>query len=867
MTSRTALDARLREAQELNAASRVRPASKAFRALLRDVAPLDAATVGSWVVELRVRALVGEAACVHSLTGDLDAARRLVQEALEVAQAAGDTRLAAVAHGQQGLLLLWSGEVAAAADAFDRALAGVAADNHRDLAVLHINRAAANLEFGRLDEVVVDHEAALQHARAIGHERYEAFAGFNLGYAHYRQGDFPAALAELEASARRQPGGPDGWSEVMRAQVLVDAGLVSEAEQVLADSEELLATENLAGELADALYTRALCALLLRRADEATRWARQARRAFARVGNTTWALQAEVVELEARLSQDRRSPGVRQATLRRRSEEALALARAGDDRGPAAVAGVSVAARLLAAEWALLAGDTGRAAEVLDAVPRRLTACPLPLRLHHESVRAQLAFARGDRRGGLAAVRRGHRVLADHRARLGSVDTVTAAATHGARLAIVDVEAALATGRAGTVFDATERGRAAFAGAARVRPPEDPELADLMARARRAAEEARELGAGEGGDAREGARKTVEARRLQERARQRSWQLGGAAGGPVPRPATARAVSAGLAGDRPGAAVVSFLLRDRLTAVRVDARGARLVELCAQPEVTELARRVRQDLEVLSNRLIPAPMRHVAATSAGRSLARLDDLLLAPLEVTGPLYVAARDGLLSLPWAALPSRAGLPTRVHSWVDLGGLPEPPHRRGALVVGGPDLESAEREAALVAGEWDEVVLLTGADATCAATTAELSRASVVHVAAHGVHEPDNPLFSCVRLADGPLYAHELDGVDLAGTVVVLSACEVGRASTRVGGEPLGLKSVLLRLGARAVVASVAPLRDDVAARVMPRLHAALAAGEAPAAALATAVEPEQEPVPLVCYGPLPLDKGLLGSVPAR
>lgn len=95
------------------------------------------------------------------------------------------------------------------------------------------------------------------------------------------------------------------------------------------------------------------------------------------------------------------------------------------------------------------------------------------------------------------------------------------------------------------------------------------------------------------------------------------------------------------------------------------------MELCAQPEVTELARRVRQDLEVLSNRLIPAPMRHVAATSAGRSLARLDDLLLAPLEVTGPLYVAARDGLLSLPWAALPSRAGLPTRVHSWVDLGG----------------------------------------------------------------------------------------------------------------------------------------------------------------------------------------------------
>ncbi|ANC31200.1 CHAT domain-containing protein [Isoptericola dokdonensis] len=856
MTSRTVLDTRLREAQELNAASRVRPASKAFRALLRDVAPLDPATVGSWVVELRVRALVGEASCVHALTGDLTAARRMIDEALQVAQDADDQRLAAVAHGQHGLLLLWSGEPHRAVSAFDRALAGVAPENHRDRAVLHINRAAAGLENGALDDVVADHERALHHARAIGHERYEAFAGFNLGYAYYRQGDFPAALAELETAVRRNPDGRDGWSEVTRAQVLVDAGLVSEAEQVLADSAGLLAVDNLAGEVADALYTRALCALLLRRPDEAARWARQARRAFARVGNTTWALQAQVVELEARLSQDRRARTSRRATLLRRSDEALALARAGDDRGPAAVAGVSVAARLLAAEWALLARDTDRASAVLAEAPRRLTACPLPLRLHHESVRAQLAFAVGDRRAGLAAVRRGHDVLADHRARLGSVDAVTAAATHGARLAVVDVEAALSTGRPGTVFDATERGRAAFAGAARVRPPEDPELADLMARARRAAEEARELGAGEGDDAQEAARKTMEARRLQERARQRSWQLGGSAGGLVPRPATARGVSAGLAAEPRDAAVVSFLLRDRVTAVRVDARGSRLVELAPQAEVTELSRRVRQDLEVLANRLIPAPMRQVAAQSARRSLSRLDEMLLVPLEVEGPLYVAARDGLLSLPWQSLPSRDRRATRVHSWVDLRETPVASHRRGALVVGGPDLESAEREAGLVAGEWDEAVLLTGADATCAATTAELSRAAVVHVAAHGVHEPDNPLFSCVRLADGPLFAHELDGVDLGGAVVVLSACEVGRASTRVGGEPLGLKSVLLRLGARAVIASVAPLRDDVAARVMPRLHAALAAGEAPAAALAAAVEPEDEPVPLVCYGPLPL-----------
>ncbi len=130
-------------------------------------------------------------------------------------------------------------------------------------------------------------------------------------------------------------------------------------------------------------------------------------------------------------------------------------------------------------------------------------------------------------------------------------------------------------------------------------------------------------------------------------------------------------------------------------------------------------------------------------------------------------------------------------------------------------------------------------------------------VVHLAAHGTHETDNPLFSSLRLADGPLFAHELDGTDLHGVVVVLSACEVGLSTPRIGGESLGLTSVLLRLGARAVIASVAPLRDDVvAARVMPSLHAELRDGAMPGTALARAVADEPEPVPLVCFGPLAL-----------
>jgi CHAT domain-containing protein len=123
--------------------------------------------------------------------------------------------------------------------------------------------------------------------------------------------------------------------------------------------------------------------------------------------------------------------------------------------------------------------------------------------------------------------------------------------------------------------------------------------------------------------------------------------------------------------------------------------------------------------------------------------------------------------------------------------------------------------------------------------------------VHLATHGQHDADNPLFASIDLADGPLFAHELDGTPLPGSVVILSSCEVGGSTQVLGGEVLGLTSVLLRLGARAVIASVAKLSDELAARVMPRLHAHLRETDDPEAALAAALTDVAEPVPLVCF----------------
>ncbi|WP_418277880.1 CHAT domain-containing protein [Isoptericola jiangsuensis] len=807
---------------------------------------------------LMCRSHLGLALCGYELTGDLRAALVALDEAATWAAADPRTALSFAVCGQRGLLHLRSGDVDSAIAAFEEADAFAADAEGHDRAVMLLNRGSLRLERMEIDAATTDLESCVELATAAQDDLVASKAQHNLGYAHFLRGDLPRALREMDESARRAADRPAAVGLLDKAQVLIEAGLITEAEIRLAQARSLLQRHRSLRDLAEVDLARTRCLVDLQRPAEARLIARRTARRSRALGTETLTARAELAELTALVHIDR-AEGVSPRVARARAAAAVELAGSSCWR-PADPEPTT--ARLLGAEWAIMAGDRAWYETLLQGLPRR-TRASVADRVHRAAVTAQAAFEDGDRRAGLRAVRRGHAVLAEHRARLGSVDAVASAAIHGARLGVVDVQAALSTGRPAAVFDAVERGRAAFAGAARVRPPQDEELADLLVRARRTAEVARELRAAGESSA---TRLAVEVRSLQEQARQRSWQLRGSTGELVPRAATTRSVTAALASEAPGAAVVSFLLTECVTAVRVDARGARLVELCPLPEVTELSRRVGHDLEVLANRLIPASMRQVAAASARRALGRLDDVLLAPLEVDGPLYVAARDGLLSLPWSSMPSRAGRATRVHSWVDLRETSPPPNGRGVLVVGGPDVESAEQEAGVVAAEWDDALLLTGADATCAATVAALSSASVVHVAAHGVHVPDNPLFSFVRLCDGPLFAHELDGIDLAGVVVVLSACEVGRAETRVGGEPLGLKSVLLRLGARAVIASVAPLRDDVAARVMPRLHAALAAGVPPSTALASAVAPEPEPVPLVCFGAFGTSTGG-GDVPHR
>ncbi len=801
---------------------------------------------------VRARALLGLVMSDFELRADVAASATALDEAERWARVAGASAVEVAVLGQRGLLAMRAGNPAAALRALDRAVARIGRAEPVDACVLLLNRGSLHLDAGRLAQARADLEECAARAGAAGDVMLLFKARHNLGYLAFLEGDLPAALAAMAEAAQIEHGGSPAVALLDRAQVLLEAGLTTDADRSLGRAAELFAGQGLSHDLAEVELARAHCALLARRPEAALRWARSARRRFVRRGNKPWSARAELAVCRARVAVLLMTEPRPVASLVRVGERAAALgARAG---GGAPPGGVARAASVTAAEAFVAAGRVDRARAALDAAGRLGRHDPLSLTVQARVVRAQLAFAAGQDALARRHVRAGQAALALHRRQLGSVEAVVAAAVHGDRLTEVDVGAALRRGDAAAVLDAVERGRATFAGPARVRPPGDPVLAELLADLRRCLERERALPL-DGGPAvraeREASRR--EADRLRTLAREQAWRLG--EGTTAPTAVRARDLRGAFerAGRSAGPTVVDYLVdRGVVHAVVVDPAGARLLHLADVTETDEVARRLAADLRVLANPLLPAPLREVAERSLARGLERLDALLVRPVGCTGPLHVVAGGWMVTLPWGLVPSRVGRPTSVGERLELSAGP-PMAARDVVAFAGPDLPHAEAEARAVVEAWSGGTLLSGEDARCSAAATALRTARVVHLAAHGRHETDNPLFSWVRLADGPLFAHELDGRPLPATAVVLSACEVGRASARPGEQVLGLASVLLRLGASCVVAALAPLRDDLAARVMPALHERLAAGAGPAAALAAAASGVDEVVPVACFAP--------------
>lgn len=163
--------------------------------------------------------------------------------------------------------------------------------------------------------------------------------------------------------------------------------------------------------------------------------------------------------------------------------------------------------------------------------------------------------------------------------------------------------------------------------------------------------------------------------------------------------------------------------------------------------------------------------------------------------------------------------------------------PRHDGPALLIGvsDPSLPAVAAEIEAVGRLLPNARVVRDADATRAAVASLAPGCSTLHMACHGLFRADNPLYSALQLGDGWLTAADVLGLDLAGALVVLSACESGRGEIIGGDEVIGLARSFLGAGAVTLVVSLWLVQDEAAARLMSDWYGRIAQGQGRAAAL--------------------------------
>lgn len=217
--------------------------------------------------------------------------------------------------------------------------------------------------------------------------------------------------------------------------------------------------------------------------------------------------------------------------------------------------------------------------------------------------------------------------------------------------------------------------------------------------------------------------------------------------------------------------------------------------------------------------------------AAGR---KLEELLLGDAARQlgpGPLVVVPPARLHRVPWALLPSLrervVSVSPSASGWLRARET-EPPAGGRQVLVRGPGLASCGAEVPEVAGRYGRPVVLEQDDARVPRVLRELDGAALAHIAAHGTFRGDSPMFSSLRMADGPLIVHDFERLARSPYRIILSSCDTARLASVGADELLGLVTALLPLGTAGVVASSAPVNDSAVVPLMLALHQGISAG---------------------------------------
>lgn len=807
---------------------------------------LDAAEDGS---EIRARILLTYA-WAEAEQSHVDASLGLLDQAEAGARA--HPGIAGLTFGQRGVLLLRLGEVQRARRELTRAVT-VLGEQPLEQARALLNRGVAELESHEFAAARQCFEQCRELARGLGLPVLAAKAESNLGLVDGVLGDLPAAIGHFQEATEHF-----GDSEaVLRAGTVVDsgfvliaAGLLEEAESELLTAAEVLARAGVRFTEAEAWISLAEIALVDERLSVALGYARRASRGFARRGSPGGVLLADAVLAACASPAGRLSA----PQLERLRGVAAALDRQG-------LTEEATRLRLRGARRVAAAGRLDRATQLVDEVRQATNAASLHTRLLARTVRAELARSRGDRPALSREIRSGLADLQRHQSRLGSIDLQTSVVRHGADLARMGLRLAVESRRPASVLSWLERTRSLATRIPPIRPPEDETMAAMLGALRHQRLELRQLELDRSAEPDEIAARRESCRRLERSAASRERALVGS--GDVMAVAGPDAVREALA--ETGSLVCVFDVDQAVHALVVTSAATDLVSLGELGPIEAQIRRVRADLDVWALASTPAMMRTVVRASLTHGLAALGEAVwrpLADLVGDGPLAVIPTGQLSTLPWTLVPGLRGRPITVArspgEWLRGREWPAPDEQiaRRAVFATGPRVERADEEVAAAASAWPNADVLTLAEPSQLLSAA--ARADLVHVAAHGTHDAENPLFSALELSGGLVFGYDLTRVRPAPRHVVLSACDLGLATSRPGSESLGMTAALLHGGTGSVVAGVARVADDVACDVAVAYHQLLSSGERPSYALAGALASTGADgsgdtlAPLSCFG---------------
>ena len=758
--------------------------------------------------------------------GRLDEATRSFRTAVRAAERGDEPATAAECRVSLAYALAERGRTAPALRELDEA--GAVLRGQQAAAVL-IQRGLVLWRAGRTDEALESYRRALPTVRRGRDRLVEARLHNNRSLVYVDRGELVAAEADLRKVAElcRAEG-----QDVLAADAETNLGYVAfrrgDAPEALRFLDSAEATYRAQGvRPRELLLTRGELLLSVGAFDEARQTAERAIEQFAAAGWQSLLAEAQLLLSQAQLAGEdvagartaanraaallgrQHRPGwatVARYTALRAEERAGELTpelrrRALREASRLAARGwraQELDARLIAARVALEAGDLGTVRREVGQAAAARTRGGTELRIRAWYAEALLRLADGRDAAAEQALRAGFRVMEQQRATLGATELRVHVASHAGDLADLGIRLARRSGSPRKVLHWAERWRSGSLRLRPVRPPDDAELAAAL-------------------------------------------------------------------GDAVLVELIATTGDGVLSAVTVRDGQARLHDLGSRDVP-------RRELDALLFALRRLVLRHGAGADARAHVAaraaRLQDAVLGPLAgVLGdrPLVVVPTGSLRSVPWALLPACVGRSVTVapSAAIWLRAVQRPGRRPGrarVVLVCGPGLEGAAAEIDELAGAYPAAVRLDGPAATVDSALTALDGADVAHVAAHGTLRGDNPLFSALALADGPLTAYDLERLSLAPRLVLLPACQSGAGHVHAGDEVMGLTSAFFALGTRTAVATVVPVPDEATRPLMVALHDGLRRGLPTAAALAAAQAgtDRSDPVALaaaggfVCYG---------------